>query len=97
MAHPAAAIVESTENSSSESDSECKDLSLTPPKPKKSSKLSGAATYKTKFYCAWINEYPFSTSVPGNPYRYSWYSTIAYSTCCYSCANVLFFVCANKC
>ena len=70
MAHQAAATVESTENSSSESDSERTDLSLSPPEPKKSRKLSGAATYKTNFNSAWIKEYPFITSVPGDPYRY---------------------------
>ena len=64
------AAVESTENGSSESDSERLDLSMSPPKPKKSRKLSGAATYKTKFNSAWIKEYPFVTSVPGDPYRY---------------------------
>ncbi len=39
------------------------------PDPKRSRKLSGAATYKTKFNKAWINEFPFISSVQRDPYR----------------------------
>ena len=50
-------------------DSESEDRQLTPPRPKKSKKLTGAATYKTKFNSAWIKDFPFITSVHGDPYR----------------------------
>lgn len=40
-----------------------------PPKSKKFRKLAGAATYKTKYNPAWKKEFPFITSVSGDPYR----------------------------
>ena len=58
------------ESVSESSESESASTSMSPPRPIKSRKLSGAATYKSKFNSAWIKEYPFITSVPGDPYRY---------------------------
>lgn len=53
-----------TESEDSDSDSR----SQTPePQPKKQ-KL-GAAKYRTKFSSSWAKEFPFITSVPGDPYR----------------------------
>ena len=52
------------------SDTDGEDITLSPPKPKVSKKLLGAATYKTKFNPVWTKEYPFITSVSGDPYRY---------------------------
>ena len=43
---------------------------MSPPRPKKSRKLSRPATYKIKFKSAWIKEYPFITSIPGDACRY---------------------------
>ena len=55
---------------SESSESETTSTSMSPPRPKKCRKLSGAATYKSRFNSAWIKEYPFITSVPGDPWRY---------------------------
>ena len=39
------------------------------PVSKRSRKLSGAATYRTKFNRAWTKDYPFISSVQNDPYR----------------------------
>ena len=56
--------------SESSNESESAATSVSPPRPKKLRKLAGAATYKSRFNSAWIKEYPFITSVSGDPYRY---------------------------
>ena len=53
---------------SEDSDSDSQSRSQTPePQPKKQ-KL-GAAKYRTKYSSSWAKEFPFITSVPGDPYR----------------------------
>ena len=54
---------------SSRSDSDSDRARLSSPKPKKAKKLQGAATYKTNFRSAWTKEYPFISSVHGDPFR----------------------------
>ena len=55
--------------SESSDESESAATSMSPPRPK-NRENSGAATYKTRFNSAWKTEYPFITSVPGDPCRY---------------------------
>ena len=43
---------------------------LSPPKSK-TRKFSGAASYATKFNPDWKKEFPYITSVPEDPYRYT--------------------------
>ena len=68
-------VGKSTISTTSESDSSDTDTekhaedSLGPSAPKKSRKFSGAATYKTKFKPVWKKEFPFVTSVQGDPFR----------------------------
>ena len=60
------------ESSKSESSSNLKegtDTGMSPPREKKARKLSRAATYKTKFSTTWKKEYPFITSVQGDPHK----------------------------
>ena len=47
-------------------ESECE---MSPPRSKKVKKLTGAATYRTKFNPEWKREFSFVTSVHGDPYR----------------------------
>ena len=57
------------ESSESESRSNLKegtDTGMSPPREKKARKLSGAATYKTKFSATYKKEYPFIISVQGD-------------------------------
>ncbi len=42
---------------------------MSPPRSKKAKKLTGAATYRTKFNPEWKREFSFVTSVHGDPYR----------------------------
>ena len=50
---------------------ELESITESPPTPKKAkrSKFKGAAKYKTKFNPDWKKEFPFITSVAGDPYR----------------------------
>ena len=54
-------------DSGSDSDTEWEIESLS--NPKKSRKPDRAATYRTKFNPAWVKDFPFITSVPGERYR----------------------------
>ena len=54
-----------TTRSGSLDTSDCEDG----PPVSKRTKLSGAATYKTKFTEEWKKEFPFITSVHGDPFR----------------------------
>ena len=54
-----------TTRSGSPDTSDCKDG----PPVSKRTKLSGAATYKTKFKEEWKKEFPFINSVHGDPFR----------------------------
>lgn len=63
---------DSEQESESEADSEESDTdheTSGPPKPKRSRKYSGVATYQTKFNPSWKKEFPFITSVIKDPYR----------------------------
>ena len=60
---------ESSESESSSNLKEGTDTGMSPPTEKKARKLSGAATYKTKFSATSKKEYPFITSVQGDPHR----------------------------
>lgn len=51
------------------SDSKSEEGELSPPRPKKTRKIAGAATYKTKVNPVWKKEFPFITSVTGDLYR----------------------------
>ena len=57
-------------------DDSCVELAIesiteSPPTPKKAktSKFKGAVKYKTKFNPDWKKEFPFITSVAGDPYK----------------------------
>ena len=52
------------------------------PDPKRSRKMAGAATYKTKFKQAWIKEFPLS-AVKHNPYR----QVVAILKACFAIIN----------
>lgn len=58
-----------SEADSEESDTDHDAETSGPPKPKRSRKYSGAATYLTKFNPSWKKEFPFNTCVTKDPYR----------------------------
>ena len=54
---------------SDDSDSDSQYRSQTPDEPQPKKQKLGAAKYRTNFTNSWAKEFPFITSVRGDPYR----------------------------